>query len=440
MKEQDSIPASKVQRATRMLRTGAKVGVNYAKHAVKKAFNPELDRSELDQANAEDIYETLSELKGGALKVAQMLSMDKGVLPKQFAQQFVNAQYSAPPLSGPLVVKTFRDHFGKTPQELFDTFGLNAVAAASIGQVHRATKDGKDLAVKVQYPGVRDSIKSDLKMVKMIAPRIMGVKGPEVDHYFDEVEERLMEETDYALELKRSIEISTACAHIPNLVFPTYHAELSGERVLTMGWLDGLHMTEFLATNPSQEVRNSIGQALWDFTLFQMHKLGKVHADPHPGNFLCRPDGTVGILDFGCVKEIPSDFYRKYFTVIRPEVRQDPELILRVADGLDLLHPTDTEEARKTLLDILTRFLDLVHIPFFSDTFNFGDDAYLEKLYTFGMEVGKMEYVRDSKVARGSRHALYINRVYYGLFSLLNQLKAEIRSRDPYVAQLEILL
>lgn len=438
MKEQDSIPASKVQRATRMLSTGAKVGVNYVKHYAKKAINPGMDRSELDQANAEDIYKTLSELKGGALKVAQMLSMDKGVLPKQYAQQFVNAQYSAPPLSGPLVVKTFRDIFGKSPSEIYDTFDMHAVAAASIGQVHKAIHKGESLAVKVQYPGVRESIKSDLRMLKMIAPRIMGVKGPEVEQYFDEVEERLTEETDYKLELKRSIEISTACAHIPNLVFPVYYPEFSGDRVLSMQWLDGLHMKEFLATNPSQEVRNSIGQALWDFTLFQMHKLGKVHADPHPGNFLMRPDGTVGILDFGCVKEIPPDFYRKYFTVIRPEVRQDPDKILRVADGLELLHPTDTEAEKKSMLAILTRFLDLVQLPFFSDTFDFGDDAYLQKLYSFGMEVGQMEQVKDSKVARGSRHALYINRVYYGLFSLLNELKAEIRSRDPYVMQLEI--
>src|SRR5690554_808775 len=159
-KEQGSIPVSKVQRAAKFLSTGAKVGGNYIKHYAKKIADPSLDRQELHTNNANDIYRSLSELKGSALKVAQMMSMDKNLLPQAYQDKFSMAQYSAPPLSYPLVVKTFQKQFGKLPEQIFDTFTKSAVNAASIGQVHQAILEGKKLAVKVQYPGVADSLSS----------------------------------------------------------------------------------------------------------------------------------------------------------------------------------------------------------------------------------------------------------------------------------------
>jgi predicted unusual protein kinase regulating ubiquinone biosynthesis (AarF/ABC1/UbiB family) len=175
MKYQNNIPATKVERATKFVQTGIKVGGNYIKHYAKKAFDSTVTREDLHEENAADIYSALSELKGSALKVAQMMSMDRNLLPRAYTERFAMAQYSAPPLSGPLVVKTFTNYFGKTPQQMFDTFGMNAVNAASIGQVHQATKDGKKLAVKIQYPGVADSVRADLKMVKPFAVRLMNL-------------------------------------------------------------------------------------------------------------------------------------------------------------------------------------------------------------------------------------------------------------------------
>ena len=147
VKEFDSIPVSKVQRASKFITTGAKIGTNYLKHYSKKLMNSDLSRDELHEDNAKDIYNSLSELKGGALKVAQMLSMDKSILPTAYQQKFALAQYSAPPLSYPLVVKTFQKYFGKSPTEMFDMFTHKAVNAASMGQVHKATLHGKTLAV-----------------------------------------------------------------------------------------------------------------------------------------------------------------------------------------------------------------------------------------------------------------------------------------------------
>lgn len=196
-KEQNSIPTSKVQRSGKFVKTGLMVGGNYIKHYSKKLFNPDLDKTQLNEDNATDIYESPSELKGSALKVAQMLSMDKNLLPEAYVSKFSQSQYNAPPLSGPLIVQTFKKYFGKSPDKIFDKFNVKSSNAASIGQVHRAELNGKILAVKIQYPGVGNSISSDLKMVKPFAFRIMGISGKDLDIYMNEVEERLLEETDY---------------------------------------------------------------------------------------------------------------------------------------------------------------------------------------------------------------------------------------------------
>src|SRR5690554_6939811 len=210
--EQDSIPTSKMQRATKFVGTGAKMGRNYLKYYAKRLVDGDTGREELDQANAEDIYHSLSRLKGSALKVAQMISMDENLLPKAYARQFQMAQYNAPPLSYPLVVNTFRKQFGKTPNQIFDTFSKKAVNAASIGQVHKAELNGKTLAVKVQYPGVADSVSSDLRLARPIALSLMNIKAKDLAKYLEEVEARLLEEADYNLELERSMDLTQKCS------------------------------------------------------------------------------------------------------------------------------------------------------------------------------------------------------------------------------------
>ncbi|GAB3956222.1 AarF/UbiB family protein [Spirosoma harenae] len=431
MKTQTSVPTTKVARATQFVKAGVKVGGNYIKHYSKKLLDPELPREALHQDNAADIYDALSELKGSALKMAQMLSMDRGLLPVAYSDKFTMAQYSAPPLSGPLVVKTFRTYFGKSPAELFDTFDINAVNAASIGQVHLAWKDGKKLAVKIQYPGVADSVSSDLKIAKPLAVRLLNLDERQIDYFMQEVESKLLEETDYELELRRSIEISEACAHIQGLVFPKYYPQLSSRRILTMDWLDGLHLREFLATNPSQEVRDRIGQLLWDFYDHQIHALRQVHADPHPGNFLMRPDGTMGVIDFGCVKVIPDYFYDNYFLLLRPDKLLDPPVAEQVFLNLGFLVPQDTPSERKFYSDLFVQMIDMLGKPFACETFDFGDDAYFNKVYAFAEDLSKMEELRSSKVVRANRDGLYINRTYYGLYAMLNELKARVTITKP---------
>lgn len=426
----DEIPSSKVERAGKFMKTGLKVSGNYIKHYAKKLVNSDTPQSELDEANAADIYEALSELKGSALKAAQMLSMDQSMLPSEYIAKFSEAQYKAPALSGPLVVKTFEKHFGKSPFELYDTFDLQASHAASIGQVHKATKYGKNLAVKIQYPGVGDSVISDLKMIKPVAKRIFGWKEKDIEMYFLEIQERLIEETDYVLEQKRGVEIADKCKNLENITFPTYFPELCSKRVITMEWVEGKHLQDYLATNPSQENRNKIGQALWDFYNFQIHHLYQMHADAHPGNYLFQENGQVCVLDFGCVKVFPEKFVRTYRQVLEPGVAENEVLFRKLCIEMEAIQDNEPDkELEARFMELIKGGIQLLCRPFHSETFDFGDEAYFADLYAYGEQAHKDKVLRNS-TPRGTPHAIYMNRTYFGLFNILHELKANIRTRN----------
>jgi predicted unusual protein kinase regulating ubiquinone biosynthesis (AarF/ABC1/UbiB family) len=426
VKEYDRIPVSKVQRASKFITTGAKIGTNYLKHYSKKLINGEASRDELHLDNATDIYNSLSELKGGALKVAQMLSMDKNLLPTAYQQKFAMAQYSAPPLSYPLVVKTFQKYFGKGPTEIFDSFTTKATNAASMGQVHQAILDGKKLAVKIQYPGVGDSVKSDLAMVKPIALKMFKLNPVEYDEFIQEVESRMLEETDYALELNRSMDLSARSRHLKNIIFPTYYPDYSSDKILTMDWIEGKPLGQILNEQIPQAERDKLGQALWDFYHFQMHSLKAVHADPHPGNFIISSDYRLGIIDFGCVKVIPEDFYKVYFQLLEEDVLTNPVKREKTFRDLRFIHPEDTKKEEEFFRGIFTKLVELLGRPFRSDIFDFADDAYFDELYSFGEKLSTMKELRESKRARGVGEAVYLNRTYFGLYTILHDLKAKI--------------
>lgn len=426
--EQNSIPTSKVERAMRFVKTGAQIGGNYIKHYSQKVMDPSKTKEELHENNATDVYNALSELKGSALKVAQMLSMEKNILPRQYTNKFQMAQYNAPPLSGPLIIQTFIKSFGKAPQEIFESFNMKASNAASIGQVHKASLNGQKLAIKIQYPGVAESIKSDLKIVKPIAFRLLDMNEKELEKYIKEVEAKLLEETDYELEFRRSEMISKMCSHIPNLAFTKYYKEYTSKRVLTMNWMEGLHLDDFLKTNPTQEARNAIGQAMWDFYDMQVHELKSVHADPHPGNFLMKENGVLGVIDFGCVKEIPEDFYYNYFALLIPELLDEPGIIARIMKQQEIINGNDSPLVQEKITDAFMKMTRLLATPFKESSFDFGNNEYIDKIYALGEEVSKMEELKKSKEGRGSQHALYINRTYFGLYSILNVLQAKVNT------------
>ncbi|SEB44062.1 ABC1 family protein [Tenacibaculum sp. MAR_2009_124] len=426
MKSINSIPTSKIERASKLITTGIKVGVNYAKYYGEKIVKSEEEAKEnLNEANATDIYDGLKTLKGSALKVAQMLSMEKNILPRAYVEKFSLSQFSVPPLSSPLVVKTFRKYFKKAPTEVFDTFTTESVNAASIGQVHKATKNNKQLAVKIQYPGVADSISSDLAMVKPIAIKMFNIRGEGSDEYFKEVENKLVEETNYELELSQSKEFADKCSVISNLKFPEYYPEYSSERILTMDWMEGVHLSEYVEQNPSQENLDKIGQALWDFYMYQMHVLKKVHADPHPGNFLVSKNNELIVIDFGCIKEVPDSFYIPYFELANKENINNPEFFESKLYQLEILRKDDSKEEKAFFKELFYEMLSLFTQPFHEEEFDFSNEVFFNKIADLGQKYAKSTELKKMNGNRGSKHFIYINRTFFGLYNLMHDLKAK---------------
>jgi predicted unusual protein kinase regulating ubiquinone biosynthesis (AarF/ABC1/UbiB family) len=429
MKRLDSIPTNKIDRVTKLVTTGVKVGGNYLKYYGKKMVNPELTKDELHTENAADIYDGLKELKGSALKVAQMLSMEKNLLPQSYVDKFSLSQFSVPPLSAPLVIKTFKKYFGCEPHVLFDEFSPDSVNAASIGQVHKAKKDGKELAVKIQYPGVRESISTDIAIVKPIAVRMFNLQGTS-DEYFQEIEDKLMEETDYMLEMKQSEFVRQACSQIENLKFPAYYPKLSCEKIITMDWMEGIHLSEYIKTSASQEERNRIGQALFNFYMYQIHKLRYFHADPHPGNFLVDDKGNLVAIDFGCMKKIPDSFYTPYFDLVNPETLADESLYLPKMYDLEMLHKGDSAEDVKFFSALFHRLLLIFTQPLQNEVFDFSDPKFMNEVAQVSEELANDKTLRKMNGNRGSKHFIYVNRTFFGLYNLLSDLKATVLIND----------
>lgn len=429
MKKIDSIPTGKIERVTKLVTTGVKVGGNYLKYYGEKVINPSLTKDKLHENNASDIYDGLKELKGSALKVAQMLSMEKNLLPQSYVDKFSLSQFSVPPLSAPLVRKTFKTYFKQYPEELFDSFSPDSINAASIGQVHKAKKNGKELAVKIQYPGIRESISSDIALVKPIAVRMFNLQGTS-DEYFQEIENKLTEETDYNLEISQSMKVIEDCEKIENLLFPHYYPEYSSDKIITMDWMNGIHLSEFCSSNASQEERNKVGQTLWNFYMYQIHQLKKFHADPHPGNFLVDKNNNLIAIDFGCMKEIPNDFYVPYFEVSTPDSLKDMDYFTKKLYELEILKVNDTPKEIEFFTNLFHELLSVFTQPIQADVFDFAQPDFQAQIAALSEKFASDKTLRKMNGNRGSKHFIYVNRTFFGLYSLMFDIKAKVKIND----------
>jgi predicted unusual protein kinase regulating ubiquinone biosynthesis (AarF/ABC1/UbiB family) len=315
------------------------------------------------------------------------------------------------------------------PEDIFDSFDYNAINAASIGQVHKATKDGRDLAVKIQYPGVAESISSDLALVKPIALRMFNMGARESEKYFKEIEEKLKEETDYLHELDMSVSITSKASHIPNLRFPNYHSEYSSERILTMDWMDGVPLGAFVNSEFDANIAQALGQSLWDFYMFQIHGLKAVHADPHPGNFLVNRQGELIVIDFGCIKEIPDQFYTPYFELADASAMEDQNLFLSKLYELEMLVASDGADEITYFTKLFREMLQLFTAPFNKDRFDFANPEFWDGIGKMAEFFSQDQTIRKMNANRGSKHFLYMNRTFFGLYNLLYDLKANVDTK-----------
>jgi predicted unusual protein kinase regulating ubiquinone biosynthesis (AarF/ABC1/UbiB family) len=195
-----------------------------------------------------------------------------------------------------------------------------------------------------------------------------------------------------------------------------------------MDWMEGQHLSEFAPKNTDPALGNQLGQALWDFYMFQIHGLKQVHADPHPGNFLIDNSGNLIAIDFGCIKHIPEDFYIPYFELAVPAVIDNPELFRTKLYELEILRTDDTPEEVKYFTGLFHQLLSLFTQPFHGDFFDFSDEEFFSQIASMGEEFSKDTQLRKMNGNRGSKHFLYINRTFFGLYNLLHDLKAKVHT------------
>ena len=417
-------PSTKYERGKIFAKTGIKVGKNYAAHYLKTLTRQQSNRNDLHRKTAEDMFSEFTKLRGTALKIAQSFSLDQGFLPDEFSEVMTRAQYKVPPINRSVVRSVIKKELGSYPEQLFEEFDLNSIAAASIGQVHKARlKTGEIVAVKIQYPGVRDTISSDIALARTLFKQIVSASS-DVDTYIEEIKNTLLDETDYIKE-GQSINRFHARFSSDKVVTPKWIPELSTGRVLTMTFIEGNHLSEFLETNPSRDEKDLFGQLLWDFFHQQIKDRDEVHADTHPGNFLFTPDKKLGVIDFGCIKHFPDHFFLNYLRLLPTHLDRNEEKIKKLYDQLDVLKcDPDTNKKEKIFYEFCKNYGYTFSLPYMENQFDFADEEYknLIKGYTNNAPV--------THEPRGNKHFIYSTRVHLGLYHFLMKLGATVSTKE----------
>ncbi|OUS30689.1 ABC transporter [Gammaproteobacteria bacterium 45_16_T64] len=301
----------------------ASIAKNYAGNKVKGMFADEEVKKENQEAMYADmgirIAETLGEMKGAVMKVGQIVSQVKDLMPPEVAKALETLQKESPPMPYAMIRRQLIRSLGDEPEALFAHFEQEPFAAASIGQVHKAiTKDGVNCIVKIQYPGVKESCDSDLKQIKRLFKMAGLVKLSKeiVDKTFDEIRDMLYEELDYNHEAENLKFFGEHYKNHPYIIVPEYIEELSSETVLTLSYVEGDSLQNVKSPKYDQDMRNTLAYRLFDTMGRQIYELQRVHCDPHPGNFAFRPDGSIIIYDFGAVKEVSDKTIRIHKSLI----------------------------------------------------------------------------------------------------------------------------
>ena len=292
----------------RFARTSGAVGGIAARVAGERMFGIKTDRA----AHAEDLKTILGGLKGPLMKVAQFLSTVPDALPPEYALELAELQANAPAMGWAFVRRRMASELGPDWQSRFASFTQDASAAASLGQVHRATlPDGTDVACKLQYPDMPSTVEADLRQLKLAMAVYHRMDNAiQQQEIYKELTERLREELDYTREAAQMRLYHAMLADIPDVHVPTPMPDFCTKRLLTMTWLDGRPLMARLAEDPPQEERNRIAQALFRAWYVPFYRFGVIHGDPHMGNYQVRPDGSVNLLDFGAIRVFGAPFVR----------------------------------------------------------------------------------------------------------------------------------
>jgi len=352
------------QRRAELARVGSRAGADFALHRARRVFAGAERQAALDEQfqlrTAAQVAETLGNMKGAFMKLGQMASyLDVG-LPDHVRDALAGLQQDAPPMAADLAAGVVERELGTPPDRLFLEWDPVPIASASIGQVHRAiTRDGRAVAVKVQYPGVDDAIRSDLQSAGVIFGAMgMALPGFEAGPLVEEIRARVIEELDYALEARNTQLFADFYRDHPFIHVPDVVPALSSPRVLTTELAEGVRFDTLLTWD--QDERDLAAETIYRFVFRSLYRLAAFNGDPHPGNYLFRPGGHVTFLDFGLVKRFSPPELDVFGDMIRAMViEQDTARFRTVIERIGLLRP-GTPVSDPEVLDYYSHFYEFV--------------------------------------------------------------------------------
>ncbi|WP_298611452.1 AarF/ABC1/UbiB kinase family protein [uncultured Thiothrix sp.] len=425
---EQSLPEGKWVRAGIMGSTALKVGLREVQHKVKRPFmsveRQQSDKQTIDDKNAELIFKALAQLRGTALKAAQMLSMEVEILPERYRKELEKSFHQVPPLNRVLVRKAIQEQLGKPPEMLFKRFNDQAFAAASLGQVHHATLwDDTPVAVKIQYPGIHVAMDSDMKLMRKLAPSLPNPQM--VAQSLEEIHARLLEEVDYAHEAAATQWFAEHLS-LTGVQIPKVYKEFSAARILTTELMTGQHLDAWLATNPSQAASNQAAQNLYDILIYSVRTLNRLHADPNPGNYLFQTDGTVSLIDFGCTKQFDPKFVRILPVLIKAFVLDNRESALAAYRELGMDHHHSDETWYR---EILRPFAQWAALPLQEPSFDFGKNH----SYTSQAREIIQKLAQNTSLDKIANDFIFFDRTMYGLCKIFERMGAEVRMRHHWL-------
>lgn len=425
----NKIPTDARGRLVRMGLMGAGVVGRNTLAGIRKIGASEERRREIDrsthEANAVRIFDSMTQMKGAFMKLGQMLSLQAHTLPEPYLRKLADLQWEAPPMHGTLMRMQFRNEMGKNPEEVFDGFEREPFAAASLGQVHRARlRTGEPVAVKIQYPGIDRSIDSDFANLKTMLStiRLNREQYGEVWAAVEEVRTHFHREVDYVQEAATIEEFRRLLRDRDDVRIPKVYRDVSTARVLTMEFVEGRHLRDYLRTNPSQAERDATGDRLLDLFFRQAFDFGLIHADPHPGNYLFLDAGRIGLLDFGCSKKFDAAFideHKKLFKIPLGDVEALEEHYRKFGMIVDTDPRRDDKKA--ALLKMQRTDIAKYHED---RLFDFGDAAHFREVIGGLQELARLGLTTSGFV-------LYV-RAKIGLYNLFHQLGARVNCHRVY--------
>ena len=396
--------------------TGA-VGGIAARVAGQRYFGLNLVKQEMPA----DLKSALGNLKGPVMKVAQILATIPDALPDEYVEELRQLQSNAPSMGRLFVKRRMSAELGKDWQNSFNSFNQEAVAAASLGQVHKAESlDGQTVACKLQYPDMNSAVEADLKQLRLAMSIYQRYDNAiNASEIYKELSARIREELDYIREgrnmaLYRLMLAKEETVHVPDLI-----ETASTDRLLTMTWLDGVPILDFIKNNPEPEMRNLVAKNMFRAWYVPFYLYGIIHGDPHLGNYSIRPNGDINLLDFGCIRVFPPTFVKGVIDLYIGLRDGDEEL------AVNAYRTWGFENLDRDTIDVLNHWARFVYSPLMEDKVRRIQET---NSGIYGKEVVEKVHkeLRRLNGVKPPREFVLMDRAAIGLGSVFLHLNAEV--------------